>query len=106
MKQVVRHNVSQEQAREAIETAIGVYSRKFPQYKPQTRWPDKNHAQVSFQVKGMALTANIRVLARQLDMDMDVPILFWPIKNQAMKLIESELRKWLARAEAGELRKP
>ncbi|MGH8455253.1 MAG: polyhydroxyalkanoic acid system family protein [Nevskiales bacterium] len=105
MKHLVRHKVSQEQARQAIETAINVYSRKFPQYNPQTRWPNKNHAQVTFKVKGMLLTANIRVLKDSLDMDMDVPFIFWPIKNQAMKFIEAELRKWLARAEAGELKK-
>ena len=104
MKHIVRHKVTQAQARQAIETAIGVYSRKLPQYHPQTRWPNKNHAQVSFHVKGMSLTANIQMLPRQLDMDMDVPFIFWPIKNQAMKFIEAELRKWLARAEAGELR--
>jgi hypothetical protein len=105
MKQIVRHEVTQAQAKQAIDTAIQVYSRKFPKYQPRTNWLTDSHAQVSFHVKGMSLTANIKTLADRIEMDMDVPFVFWPIKGQAMRLIEGEIRKWLARAKAGELKK-
>jgi hypothetical protein len=106
MKHIVRHEVTQAQARQAIDTAIQVYSRKFPQYQPKSRWLSDSHAQVSFHVKGMSLTANIKTLAEHIEMDMEVPFIFWPIKGQAMRLIEGEIRKWVARAKAGEIKPP
>lgn len=104
MKQIVRHELTQVQARQAIDAAIQVYTRKFPKYQPKSSWLSDSHLRVSFHVKGMSLTANIENLANRIEMEMDVPFVFWPIKGQAMRLIEGEIRKWLDRAKAGEIK--
>lgn len=104
MKQVVHHDATPEQARQAIDTAAQVYCRKFPQFKPSTEWINERSLRVSFNVRGKTLDANIELLKDRIEMDMDVPLIFLPFRGQAMKLIEGEIRKWLGRAKAGEIR--
>lgn len=104
MKHVIRHGVSQAQAKQAIETAISVYARKFPEYQPRTLWKSDSRAEVSFKVKGMTLTTNIEIRPETIESDMDVPFIFLPFKSRALKAIDSEVQKWLARAKAGEIR--
>jgi hypothetical protein len=104
MKHVIRHGVSQTQAKQAIETAINVYTRKFPDYHPRTRWKSETKAEVSFKVKGMTLITNIEIKPETIESDMNVPFLFLPFKSRALKVIDSEVQKWLARAKAGEIR--
>lgn len=104
MKHVIRHGVSQTQAKQAIETAIDVYARKFPDYHPRTQWKSETKAEVSFKVKGMTLTTNIEIKPETIESDMDVPFLFRPFKSRALKVIDAEVQKWLARAKAGEIR--
>jgi hypothetical protein len=103
-KHVIQHGVTQAQAKQAIETAINVYSRKFPQYQPKTRWPSDSQAQVTFNVKGMTLTATINIHPRTIESEMQVPFIFLPFRGRALKVIEDEIRKWVARAKAGEIR--
>jgi hypothetical protein len=104
MKHVIRHGVNQAQAKQAIETAIEVYTRKFPDYHPRTQWKSDTKAEVSFKVKGMTLTTTIEIKPETIESDMDVPFLFRPFKSRALKVIDSEVEKWLARAKAGEIR--
>lgn len=104
MKHVIRHGVSQAQAKHAIETAIEAYSRKFPEYHPHSTWKSENKAEVSFKVKGMTLTTVIQITPETIESDMDVPFLFRPFKSRALNVIEREVQKWLARAKAGEIR--
>jgi hypothetical protein len=104
MKHVIQHGVTQKQAREAIDAAIKVYSRKFPEYHPKSRWLDQHRAEVSFKVKGYTLTATINVHPKTIESEMDVPFLFLPFRGRALKVIEDEIRKWVARAKAGEIR--
>lgn len=102
----LRHDATQQQARDAIDTALQVYCRKFPEYQAQTTWVTQNRAQTSFRVKGMTLVAEVEILGDRLEMGMDVPLMFWPLRGVALRLIEAEIRKWLGRAKAGELRAP
>lgn len=103
MKHAVRHEVTQEQARQAIDTAIQVYARKFPKYQATTRWQGQR-GELSLQFRGKPLSATVEIFAERIEMDMDVPFIFLPFKTQALKLLESEIRKWIDRAKAGELR--
>ena len=103
MKHVVPHEVTQEQARQAIDTAIQVYARKFPKYQAQTQWQGQR-GEISLRFRGKTLSATVEIFPKRIEMGMDVPLLFRPFQRQALKLIESEIRKWLARASAGELR--
>lgn len=102
----LRHEVTHQQARQAIRTALEVYCRKFPQYAPTTTWLNENKARTSFRYKRFSLVAEVEILADRIEMGMDVPLMFWPFKGPAQALIENEIRKWLARAKAGELRPP
>ena len=104
MKHVIQHGVSQKQAKEAIEAAIKVYSRKFPEFQPRTTWLNDSKAQVTFRVKSLTLTANIEILPNTIESDMDVPFVFLPFRSRALRVIEDEIRKWVARAKAGEIR--
>lgn len=100
----LRHDVTHEQARAAIRTALEVYCRKFPQFDPKTSWLNENRAQTEFRFKRITFLAEVEVLPDRLEMGMDVPLMFWPLRNRALAMLESEINKWLARAKAGELR--
>jgi hypothetical protein len=104
MKHVIQHGVTQPQAKQAIETAINVYSRKFPEFHPSTVWVNDTRAQTTFKVKGMSLTATIDIHPRTIESEMQVPFIFLPFRGRALKVIEDEIRKWVARAKAGEIR--
>lgn len=104
MKHVIHHGVTHKQAKQAIKAAITVYSRKFPEYHPKSRWQSDSQAQVTFKVKGMTLTATINVHPKTIESEMEVPFFFLPFRGRALRVIEDEIRKWVARAKAGEIR--
>src|SRR5688572_30723628 len=104
MKHVIEHGVTQAKAKQAIKTAIDVYSRKFPQYHPDARWPSDKQVQISFKVKGMSLMATINIKAKTIESEMNVPFLFLPFRGRALKVIEDEIKKWIARAKSGDLK--
>ncbi len=108
MKQrhTLRHEVTRKQARDAIDTALQVYCRKFPQYAAKTTWVNDHRAQTAFHVRGKTLVAEVEIFDDRLEMGMDVPLMFWPFRGPALRVIEAEIRKWLGRAKAGELRPP
>jgi len=43
------------------------------------------------------------VLERSIDLDLDVPFLLRPFKNQALGVIEGEIREWIDKARAGKI---
>jgi hypothetical protein len=104
VKHALKHDVTREQAKQAIGTALDVYCRKFPQFSPKTTWHGDWRAETSFKVKGMALVAKCEIKDKHIDMSMDVPLLLRPFRSQALGVIETEIKKWLGRAQAGELR--
>ena len=105
-RHTVKHDLTRKQAHEAINTALQVYCRKFPQYEPRLSWVTQNRAETEFRVKGRKLVAEVEIHDDRLDMAMDVPLFFLPFRGPALRVIENEIRKWLARAKAGELRPP
>ncbi|HWP06658.1 MAG TPA: polyhydroxyalkanoic acid system family protein [Polyangiaceae bacterium] len=103
MKHSVSHDLGQERAKQAAEAAIKSYGQKFAKYNPQTRWVNPNRADISFTVKGISLSGAIEVQEKTIDLDMDVPFLLRPFKNQALSVIEAEIREWIDKARAGQL---
>ena len=101
MKHSVPHDLGQEKAKLAAEAALKSYAQKFAKYQPQTRWTGDNKAEISFSVKGMSLSGSIDVQPRTIDLDMDVPFLLRPFKNQAISVIEGEIREWIDKARNG-----
>ena len=103
MKHSVPHDLGQQRAKEAAKAAIAAYEQKFAKYHPQTQWVTDTRANISFSVKGMSLSGSIEVLDRSIDLDLDVPFLLRPFKNQALGVIEGEIREWIDKARAGKI---
>jgi hypothetical protein len=103
MKHSVSHDLGQERAKQAAEAAIASYAQKFAKYNPQTRWITPSRADISFSVKGISLSGSIEVLPKAIDLDMEVPFLLRPFKNQALSVIEKEIREWIDKARAGQV---
>jgi len=101
MKHSVPHDLGQERAKQAAEAALKSYAQKFAKYHPQTRWIGDKRAEISFNVKGMSLSGSIDVQPTTIDLDMDVPFLLRPFKNQAISVIEGEIREWIDKARQG-----
>jgi hypothetical protein len=103
MKHSVPHDLGQQRAKLAAQAAIAAYEQKFAKYQPKTRWVTDSRADISFSVKGLNLSGSIEVLDRSIDLDMDVPFLLRPFKNQAIGVIEAEIREWIDKARAGQI---
>ena len=103
MKHSVSHDLGQDRAKQAAETAIKSYAEKFAKFQPQTRWVSPSRAEISFNVKGINLRGALEVLPTTIDLDMDVPFLLRPFKNQALSVIEAEIREWIEKARAGQV---
>ena len=103
MKHSVPHDLGQEKAKKAAEAALAQYSQKFAKYSPKTQWVSDNKASISFTVKGMTLSGTMEVLPSAIEMDLDVPFLLRPFKGQALGVIESEIKDWIAKAKKGDV---
>ena len=103
MKHSVSHDLGQQRAKQAAQAAIAAYEQKFAKFHPQTRWVSDSRADISFSVKGISLKGSLEVLDRSIDLDMDVPFLLRPFKNQAIGVIEGEIREWIDKARAGQI---
>jgi hypothetical protein len=103
MKHVVPHGLGQEKAKQVALAAIGSYTSRFAQYNPNARWLDDRRAEISFQVKGITLSGNMQVNPNDIEMDLEVPFLLRPFKGKALGVIEEEIKKWIAKAQAGQV---
>lgn len=101
MKHVVPHDLGQERAKAAAEAALTAYAEKFAKYSPKVSWASSNSAQISFQVKGFTLSGSLEVLARSIEMDLDVPFVLRPFKGHALGVIEGEINEWIQKAKSG-----
>ena len=98
MKHSVHHDLGQERAKKVAESALSTYAQKYANYNPQVIWKGPNKADISFKVKGMSLSGSLEVLDKTIDLDMDVPFLLRPFKNQALGVIEGEIKDWIKKA--------
>ena len=104
MKHAVPHDLGQDLAKKVAESAFASYAQKFAKYSPRADWVSPNRANISFSVKGMTLRGSLEVSAKSIDMDLDVPFLLTPFKGTAISVIEGEIREWIAKAKAGEIK--
>jgi methionyl-tRNA formyltransferase len=101
MKHVVPHDLGQERAKKAAESALVTYAQKFQKYSPKIDWSTSSKATISFQVKGFTLSGALEVLERSIEMDLDVPFILRPFKGQALGVIEGEIKEWIQKAKNG-----
>jgi hypothetical protein len=100
MKHSVAHDLGQERAKKVTESALSTYAEKFSKYSPKTTWTSPSRAQISFSVKGMSLSGTVEVKDKTIDLDLDVPFLLRPFQGQAIGVIETEIKAWLAKEKA------
>ena len=103
MKHVVPHGLGQDRAKQVAEAALKSYSDRFSQYSPRSNWVSPTRAAISFSVKGMALNGGLEIRDKDFELDLDVPFLLRPFKGTALSVIEEEIKKWVAKAQAGSL---
>jgi Putative polyhydroxyalkanoic acid system protein (PHA_gran_rgn) len=103
MKHVVPHGLGLETARKVADAAFNAYKDRFPQYQPRARWVNDNRAEITFNVKGLSLKGELEVSSDDIEMDLDVPFVLRPFKGKAISVIEGEIKKWIAKARAGEI---
>ncbi len=102
-KHSVPHDLDPATARRVADKAWESYSRRFEKYRPQIRWVTDERAEVSFSAKGMHLNGELDIRPASIDMELDVPLLLRPFRKLAMSVIDEEVRKWVAKAKAGEV---
>ena len=103
MKHSVPHDLDEGTARKVADKAWEAYSTRFRQYDPKIDWVSEKKAKISFKAKGIHLSGELELQPRAIDMDLDVPFLLRPFKKTAMNVIDEEVRKWIAKAKAGEI---
>lgn len=103
MKHVVHHGLGFAQAKKVAEAAVGSYSERFQKYDPKISWKTDRKAEIGFTVKGISLQGVLEVGDHDIEMDLDVPFLLRPFKGKALSVIDEEIKKWLAKAKAGEI---
>jgi hypothetical protein len=101
MKHVVNHDLGQARAKEVAQSALSSYQEKFAKYSPEVRWQTDNKATIAFKIKGMTLSGALEVLEKTIEMDLDVPFMLRPFKNQALGVIEGEIQDWIKKAKTG-----
>jgi hypothetical protein len=97
MKHTVPHDLGQERAKKVTESALATYAEKFAKYSPKTTWTSPSTARISFSVKGMSLSGSVEVKDKAIDLELDVPFLLRPFQGQAISVIETEIKTWLAK---------
>lgn len=103
MRHVVKHGLNQELAKKATLKAWEAYQERFAEYSPSATWVSDTRADVSFRVKGVTLKGALELEPGGVGLELEVPFLFRPFRKIAISKIEEEIRKWVAKAEKGEL---
>lgn len=103
VRHIVVHDLGLQLACRTARAAGADYARRFARFEPCIEWRDERRARVSFRARGMALTGDIEVDARNLLLVLDVPLLLRPLQGRALAIIERELNQWIERARRGEL---
>lgn len=103
VKHVITHTLSPEQARKVTDKAFESYAAKFGDYSPTAEWVSETKSNIGFQAKGIKLNGSIELQPHAVELELDVPFLLRPFKASAIKIIDTEIREWIVKAERGEL---
>lgn len=103
MKHEVPHDLDAETARKVADNAWESYSERFDKYDPSIDWETEQRARIGFNAKGISLKGTLELLPKSIAMDLEVPFLLRPFKKKAIDVIEAEIKKWIAKAKAGEI---
>jgi hypothetical protein len=103
MKHSIHHTLDFPLAKKATLHAFESYEQRFADYNPAAEWTSDHRAEISFKAKGIKLGGVVELFDERIDLELEVPFLFRPFRNKAMSIVEEEIRRWVAKAENGEL---
>ena len=103
LKHEIRHPLSLELAKKAIDKAMEAYSARFADYNPRYEWKRENMGQLSFRAKGVSVEGEIEIVDDKIFVELEVPFILRIFKGKAMEVIDTEVKKWIEKAQAGEL---
>ena len=98
MRHAIRHDLTPEQLRGALRKFADTYCERFREYQANATWQGEDRVQVDFKVKGIRLSAALTLEAREIGIQMDVPLPFKLFRSRAVRAIEEEVRPWLDEA--------
>ncbi|MCB9764382.1 MAG: polyhydroxyalkanoic acid system family protein [Alphaproteobacteria bacterium] len=102
VKHNIHHGLAHELARRATRKALESYRDRFTEYNPQGRWVTEDRAELSFTVAGKTLEGVVQVGKSDVELELEVPLLFRPFRSAALQVIEKEILEWIQRAKQGE----
>jgi hypothetical protein len=100
MDHEIPHDLQPEQARKVARQALQHYAERFAKYSPQVTWADEQRAAVAFTVKGVRLEGGITVEPGRFRIRLEVPFLLRPFRGRALKVIDTEVQGWVAKAKS------
>lgn len=103
MKGSIKHDLTPEQLRLAVRKFAEAYVQRYAEYHAEVAWLNDDQVEVRFKVKGVRLAGQLELKAKEIGLEMKVPLPFQLFKNRALRTIEEEVTPWLAKAKAGEL---
>src|SRR5687768_4001296 len=103
MKHEIRHDLSIDLAKKAIDKAMEAYGERFKEYNPEFKWIGDQAARLGFKAKGVRVDGTIELDADKIYVDLDVPFILRIFKGKAIEVIDREVKKWIEKARKGEL---
>lgn len=103
MKHTIPHDLGFDLAKRATERAFAGYRERFADFSPEASWVTNDRAEVSFGAKGVPLAGSVVVRPAEIELELEVPLLFRPLRGKAMGVIEGQIQEWIGRAKSGEL---
>lgn len=104
MKHVVAHGLpDRARARTVVSHALESYRERLSKYQPTVTWNGDDSAEVAFEVMAKRMAAKVFVDDRNVTFEGKVPLLLRPFENKAVEVLDREIRRWLAKAHAGEI---
>lgn len=101
MEHRIPHPLGLERARAVTRQALQSYLERFAAFSPGGRWRDEDHAEFRFEAAGQVLEGLLRVEPDAIVIELEVPLIFRPLRRRAIEAIEEEVRRWVERAQEG-----
>lgn len=99
----ITHGLDKALALKATRKAIESYAESLKQWSPEAKWVSDDKAHVQFTVLGQTLKGVITVDAQDVELVLDVPLMFRAFQGAAIDVVDKEINTWIARARAGDL---
>lgn len=97
------HTLDNQTAKITMDQAFDWYKQQYPDYQPQLVWQSPVQAAVSFAAKGLHIKGRLVLAPQSIQMELEVPLMLRMFKGLAVDKIQQEMKRWIAKAEAGQL---